>query len=370
MKDITKAFYKSCAQNVRSLIKLVDYSVISLFSICTITLLYSPTPVMAASFDWSSSEPLILPPADDSQTLFGVKDPSIVFYEGKYHVFMTLAGSKGWSLAYTSFADWKDAPTAPITALDKSPMGPGYRAAPQVYYFAPQKLWYLIYQGGDPLYSTSSDISNPLSWSVPKPFFKTVPKIVMQQDGRGKWLDFWNICDAQNCYLFFTNDDGDFYRAETSLKQFPDGFHNTTMVMGGKKEDIFEASNTYKIAGTDKYLTLIEAIAPKGRYFRAWIADDLAGEWHPLTSDPMNVFADSDTVRFEGRIWSEGVSHGEMIRANYDQTMVIDPCVPMQFLYQGLDMEKGKQYEYIELPYRLGLLTASTPNAISTLCSR
>jgi hypothetical protein len=31
-----------------------------------------------------------------------------------------------------------------------------------------------------------------------------------------------------------------------------------------------KASNTYKIANTNTYITLVEAISPKGRYFRIW----------------------------------------------------------------------------------------------------
>lgn len=33
-------------------------------------------------------------------------------------------------------------------------------------------------------------------------------------------------------------------------------------------------------------------------------------------------------------------------------------------------MEKDKKYEYIELPYRLGVITAIAPNAISELCKK
>ncbi|WP_353936368.1 hypothetical protein [uncultured Sphingobium sp.] len=59
-----------------------------------------------------------------------------------------------------------------------------------------------------------------------------------------------------------------------------------------------------------------------------------------------------------------------MIRSTSDQTMAIDPCKPLQFLYQGLDMEKGKTYEYIQLPYRLGVITAKGPNPISKMCPK
>jgi endo-1,4-beta-xylanase len=320
-------------------------------------------------FEWKSSEPLIRPPADAKQ-IFGVKDPSIVYHDNRYHVFLTTAGTTGWGIAYTSFASWEEAPKAPLFMLDKSPIGPGYRAAPQVFYFAPQKLWYLIYQGGDPLYSTTQDINDPRSWTAPKPFYASVPDIVKDAKGHAAWLDFWNICDDRKCHLFFTDDGGSFFRAETTVERFPQGFSTPVVAMKEKREDLFEASNTYKIAGTTQYLTLVEAMQPSGRYFRAWTADRLDGEWRPVAGAAMNMFAGAENVKFNGRIWSEGVSHGELVRDGIDQTLTIDPCKPLRFLYQGLDMEKGKHYEYIELPYRLGLITATGPNAISELCRK
>jgi endo-1,4-beta-xylanase len=316
-------------------------------------------------FNWTSSAPLISPQAIPGQTIYGVKDPSIVYVNGKYHVFMTTAGSAGWGLAYTSFAKWSDAPSAKIVPLDKSPMGPGYRAAPQVFYFAPQKTWYLVYQGGDPLYSTSNDISNPTSWSAPKPFFPVVPDIIKQPQGHG-WLDFWVICDDQKCYLFNTDDHGRLLRSETDLRQFPNGFHNMVAVMSEKTEDLFEASNTYKIAGTHTYVTLVEAISPKGRYFRIWKSDSLDGKWEPFSSGPMNAFASRENVK---QSWSQDISHGEMVRTNADQTMTIDPCRPLEYLYQGND-PAVRVDDYIKLPYRLGVITAQGDNPISALCRR
>jgi len=323
----------------------------------------------APPFQWGSSQPLVKPPAV-LKDIFGVKDPSIVYYDHRYHVFMTTAGKNGWGMAYTSFANWEEAPKAPQFMLDKSPIGPGYRAAPQVFYFAPQKLWYLIYQGGDPMYSTTSNIADPMSWTAPKPFYTTIPASVKDANGKAAWLDFWNICDDKKCHLFFTNDNGSFYRAETAIERFPQGFGEPVVAMKEKREDLFEASNTYKITGTNQYLTLVEAMGPKGRYFRGWIADRLDGVWRPIPGAAMNLFAGADNVKFKDRIWSEGVSHGEMIRDGIDQTLSIDPCQPLKFLYQGLDKEKGKTYEYIELPYRLGLITATAPNAISAMCRK
>ncbi len=318
-------------------------------------------------FTWVSSQSLIAPPKSEAMKYYGVKDPSIVYSNGRYHVFMTTAGDNGWGLAYTSFKDWAEASAATLKPLDQSPMGPGYRAAPQVFYFAPQDLWYLVYQGGDPMYSTSRDISDPTSWTAPKPFFNVAPDVVKQPSGEAAWLDFWVICDDKTCYLFFTDDHGGFFRAETPLEQFPNGFHNTTLVMEADvPEDMFEASNTYKVEGTDTYITLIEAIGPKGRYFRIWQSDRLDGTWVPVGGDK-NIFAGPDNVVFKGKPWSEGVSHGEMVRSGEDQTLTIDPCKPLTFLYQGLN-PNGKVDDYLKLPYRLGILTATKKNPVSKMC--
>ena len=75
---------------------------------------------------------------------------------------------------------------APIIPLDKSPIGPGYRAAPEVFYFAPQKLWYLIFQGGDPFYSTTANIGDPI----------IVRGTEVQLENGNGWTA-WNITWAQ-----------------------------------------------------------------------------------------------------------------------------------------------------------------------------
>jgi hypothetical protein len=329
----------------------------------------APTPTSSpapsdGTFYWTSSAPLIAPQPDPTQTLYAVKDPSVVFADGKYHLFMTLAGSKGWSIAYTSFADWSSASAAPIFPLDKSPIGPGYRAAPEVFYFAPQKLWYLIFQGGDPFYSTTTDIGDPMSWSPARPFFAAVPDIIKPPAGTG-WLDFYIICNDAKCYLFNTDDNGHVMRSETSLGEFPNGFRNTVIVIDEPRDDAFEGSSHYRVKGTDTYLTVVEAIGPKGRYFRIWKSDDLEGDWVPLGTAAKNPFAHADNV--EG-IWSEGISHGELIRDTADQTQVIDPCKPLEFLFQGND-PSVRVSEYIQIPYRLGLLTAKGSNPITDMCA-
>jgi len=325
----------------------------------------SPT----ARFEWRSSRPLIAPAAEGEHAYSGLKDPSVVYFNGAYHVFMTTAAPEGWHMAYTRFTDWSEAPKAPLVSLKQSGIGPGYRAAPQVFYFAPQKLWYMIYQSGPPVYSTTANIEDPMSWSAPKPFFSEPPAVVKTASGQAAWLDFWVICDDDNCHLFNTDDNGHLYRSQTPIGQFPQGFTDTKMVLTGRRDDIFEASMHYKIAGANAYLTLVEAIGPRGRYFRSWISDRLDGEWRPLADSASNPFAGSDNVTFDGPAWSEGVSHGELVRGGHDQTLAIDPCKPLRFLYQGLAAHPPGT-DYIQLPYRLALLTATTSNPVSRMCPR
>jgi hypothetical protein len=153
-------------------------------------------------------------------------------------------------------------------------------------------------------------------------------------------------------------------RSETSIDQFPNGFHNTVTVIDEPRDDAFEGSSHYRVKGTNTYLTVVEAISPKGRYFRIWKSDGLEGVWVPVGTATKNPFATADNVE---NIWSEGISHGELIRDTADQTQVIDPCKPLQFLFQGNDLAV-RVSDYIQLPYRLGVLTAKGSNPITDMC--
>ncbi|SHO56498.1 Alpha-L-arabinofuranosidase C precursor [Vibrio quintilis] len=283
----------------------------------------------------------MISPIDDN--LVSVKDPSIVKYDGKYHVFASVVDKDGkYSSVYLNFSDWADAGKA--TQLSMKQTKAGSTVAPQVFYFKPHNKWYLIYQWGA-RYSTNTDINDPSGWSAPKTLLSNEP------DGA---LDYWVICDDDNCYLFFSRDDGKLYRSKVSIDNFPN-FTNYEVVMSedsvGK---LFEASNVYKVAGKDQYLLLVEAYGP--RYFRSWTANSLDGPWTPLADTQSNPFAGEANVSFSGEKWTKDISHGEMIRAGYDQTLTIDPC-HLQYLYQGRDPDSDSG-GYDARPYQLGLLTA------------
>jgi hypothetical protein len=311
---------------------------------------------LPSSFRWSSSGALIGPKSDATHTIAGIKDPSVVYSGGKWHVFASTANAAGYNLVYLSFTDWSQAGSATHYYLDRSGIGTGYRAAPEVFYFAPQNLWYLVYQTGNASYSTNTDISNPNGWTAPRNFYPSMPAIIAQNIGNGYWVDMWVICDSGNCYLFSSDDNGHLYRSQTTLAQFPNGFTNTVIAaQDANRNNLFEASNVYKVSGSNQYLLIVEAIGSDGRrYFRSWTSTGIAGSWTPLAATESNPFASAGNVTFPAGAWTRDISHGEMIRSGTDQTLTVSPC-GMRYVYQGLDPNAGGDYN--SLPWRLGLLT-------------
>ncbi|WP_112264565.1 non-reducing end alpha-L-arabinofuranosidase family hydrolase [Lentzea terrae] len=317
-----------------------------------------PVGNLPSSFRWSSSGALIGPKPDGAHpNVYSVKDPSVVYHNGKYHVFASVY-TTGYNLVYMSFSDWSQASSAQHHYLDRTAVGSGYKAAPHVYYFAPQRLWYLVYQtGSNASYSTTTDISNPSSWSAPKNFYANgMPQIIRDNIGDGYWVDFWVVCDNAKCYLFSSDDNGHLYRSETTMAQYPNGFTNTVIAMQDPNQNrLFEASNVYKIAGKNQYLLVHEAIGSDGRrWFRTWTAPAITGPWTPLAAEENNPFARHNNTTFPNGQWTRDISHGEMIRTGIDQTMEISPC-KLRFLYQGMDPNAGGEYN--KLPWKLGLLT-------------
>jgi endo-1,4-beta-xylanase len=74
-----------------------------------------------------------------------------------------------------------------------------------------------------------------------------------------------------------------------------------------------------------------------------------------LAATEASPFAGASNVTFTGSTWTTDISHGEMIRNSYDQTLTISPC-KMQYLYQGRDPSVSTG-SYSTLPWRLVLLT-------------
>jgi Glycosyl hydrolase family 62 len=308
---------------------------------------------LAGKIRWTATAPLIAAADRADDPCVAIKDPTFVRYQDKWELFATIKCRSGTKMEHLSFADWKTANAAPRHVIA---LVPNYHCAPQVFYFTPQKKWYLIYQWGDdsrkyfgPCFSTLDDPSKPQTLTRPVMLYAEKPKNVPG------WLDFWVICDGPAAHLFFTTLNGQMWRAQTPIDKFPHGWDQPRIVLQG---DIFEASHTYKLKGAQRFLTIVEAQASAGRrYYKAYAAEQLDGKWTPLADTLEKPFAGQANVAFDEGVepWTDSISHGELVRDGVDESMTMDPA-NLQFLFQGCNAKDRADKGYGQFPWRLGML--------------
>ena len=315
-----------------------------------------PAWLTTGEFHWKGSPPLIGPIETNADPDVALKDPTMVFDEGKWHLFATHRMASGKvDMQYLCFTDWEDADKATRHTLD---IHDQYHCAPQVFYFTPHQKWYLIYQLADkdralkfgPYFSTTTTIDDPKSWTKPQPMIESLP----EGGTKTKWIDFWVICDATKAHLLYTSDDGHFWRRETPKQNFPLGWSKPELLLKDTKEALFEASCTYKLKDRDQYLTIIEALGQGHRYYKAWLADKIEGPWQPLATTREKPFAAPNQLTPPSD-WTTSISHGELIRSSNDETLEVDPT-NLRFIFQGVDSEGYKGNKYGSIPWKIGIL--------------
>lgn len=302
--------------------------------------------VRAAS--WRAGLALLSPGLAKSFDETAVKDPSVVFFEGRWHVFYTARGRGEYTTGYASASTLDELNAAPRHELTQiRGRTERYACAPQVFFFEPQGLWYLVYQTRDanyqPVYSTTKTIDRPLSWSE--------PRVLVEKDEDAKWIDFWVICDETTAYLFYTRNHHDVVVQTTSLDVFPQGWGKGRVVFRG----VHEAVHVYRVHGRDEYHMIYELNEQGVRSFGLAKARHLAGPWEKVT----DTYATGGQLVFErdAARWTDMVSHGEMIRRGYDQRIEYDDTASAMLIQGRLD--NAGDTPYPSLPWRLGLIKRS-----------
>ncbi|PXV95509.1 glycosyl hydrolase family 62 [Lachnotalea glycerini] len=268
---------------------------------------------------------------------YAAKDPTIVYYGGKYHVFYTGANkSGGWQMLYTSATTIAGLKTANRTYLSK--IGEAYFCAPEVFYYEPQGLWYLVYQDGThgAAYATTKNIADPTSWSGPKSFGIS---------GNMGW-DYYIICDDSYAYMYNTPSDGsgNLYVRKTALKNFPYGWGSASVAV----KNTFEGANVYKSLADGKYYLTVEDLKD-GRYYELWTSSSAGGPWTQVAEK----WAYRGNLKYNADKWTTNVSHGEIIRSGYNQKLEINNINRVDFLIQGTTSLSG---QYQQLIWDLGVI--------------
>jgi len=329
---------------------------------------------------WTVSPPIFQAGSQGSFDDIATKDPSIVYHNGKYHLFYTskshLQNNKvRTGLGYTSAKTLAELNTA--KRYDLNDMLESVIIAPQLFYFRPHKLWYLVgHTGGKrlhkltPVYLTNPNLDDIDGWSKPK----TLP--TAERSNKDFWIDFWVICDDTHAHLFYTDHSGKVFRQQTTVIQFPLGFdqsQETVAVEASGKDKqgdwrIHEASHIYHVQSDNRYLMLVEATRPhpkksqywdsRNRFLLGFTADELTGPWQRTEPTDSQHFGNPHTLFNPDGSSSKyaQVSHPELIRAGFDERLTIQDY-NLKMLFQGFDATGvTADYDYHHLPWKISVM--------------
>ncbi len=66
-------------------------------------------------------------------------------------------------------------------------------------------------------------------------------------------------------------------------------------------------------------------------------------------------------VQHPSERWTDVISHGELLRAGYDEKLMVDPD-NLRFVFQGVTNSGRAGKDYGQIPWRLGILKPAAKN--------
>jgi len=328
-----------------------------LASIATASAQLCPLPT---NYQWTSTNSL----ANPKSGWAGLRDFSVAPYSGNQLVYGTYSdGTAFGGFAFSPVSSFSGLSSATQTALS-----PGGRE-PTLFYFSPGNIWVIAYTGGPGTFSyrTSSNPSDPSSWSTPQPLFTGT--VTSGTAGHPAL-----IADSSNIYLFFTNSNGNVYRAASkSLNTFPGSFGSSYTTVLASDWRTFSGTVQVYTYGPSKYLMITEAFGYDGRYYRPFIATSLTGSWTPQLyptppADDFELYASFIARNRASVSWTSEIVGCDLIRTNPDQTMSIDPC-NLSALCAGYVLNSPGFGDELTKQWRPFLLTSKTNTTPSSSSS-
>lgn len=270
-----------------------------------------------------------------------VKDPTLVYHEGQWHLFYTgrdVGVGGNFQMGYASAPTIPELNSATRYFLRDVLNGGTYFCAPQVFWFEERGLWYLVYQSGlGPTFSTNTDISDPDGWTAGQ-----------GMGFSGGVVDYWCISDGTYVYNFYSPLGTTILMRRTTVADFPYNWSAASTVA----TNTFEAPHVYKNLADGRYYLMVEDVS---RHFELWVADTLDGTWTKLAEN----WAHGDQLVFNADHWTDQVSHGEIIRAGVDEKLEISSINNCRILIQGV--VDGSYGDYGNIPYDLGIIRRRCP---------
>ena len=309
--------------------------------------------LLRGNFSWTIGGPLLWAPQDDPDSV-SIRQPTTVYFQDRWHMFMvTSKPGRPHRIECATAAKLESLQFAGRTVLD---LGDADVSCPQVFYFEPAKRWFLIFQKLDvtqkpavrPMYSTSTDITDPKLWTRPTQFEIPYPQF------DSLWRDFWVICDEDDAYLFYTTTDGRVYRCRSAIDKFPGKLGPPLLTLKG---DFVSSAHVYRVKKLRRYLMVMESADLHRRYTKAYINTRLDEGWDDLCTWLNKPMAGSN-VRLatpETPHWTDSVAEGELIRDGIDQTQTIDPK-NFRMIFSGC-MEADRAGKAPgEIPWKIGII--------------
>lgn len=92
--------------------------------------------------------------------------------------------------------------------------------------------------------------------------------------------------------------------------------------------------------------------------YKAYLADRLDGPWRPIADTRASPFAGDANVKPGPGVapWTDNISHGELIRNGFDETMTVDPH-RLRLVFQGMKQRDKTGKSYYQFTWRIGILT-------------